>query len=704
LTYGSFATEGLETTQASSFYHKTPNEAHQYVGIIWLLQQFSWTWVGLLVADDDNGEHFLKILEPLLSWNGICPAFITRITQQSHMNKLDGAFDVLARIHEVFTYREASIFILYGDTLTVAWLRTTIFLGDIKSRENPSFGKVWILTTQIDLLSTGLHRNWDFQLFQGAISLAIHSKELPGFKEFVQKVKPSWNHKENSLKDFWEQAFDCFFPDPTVIVDDLCTGEENLESLPTGVFEMHVSGHSYSIYNAVYALAHALHASFLSKARHHAMVRGGNVDLQFLQPWQLHRSLQGLSFNNSVHEMVSFNDKVITGGGFDIMNIITFPNKSFQRVKIGKLDPSDHEGKEFILHQAIIVWHDTFNQVTPVSVCNGCCPLGTQKKRKEEYQFCCYACDPCPEGKISNQSDMKECFPCPEDQYPNEEKNGCENKIIHFLSYDDHLGTGLASIAFTFSLTTALVLGTFIKHNNTPIVRANNQELTFILLISLLLCFLSSLLFLGQPGTVTCLLRQPTFGIIFSVAVSCVLAKTTIVSLAFRATKPGSRMKTWVGKGLAYCIVLPCSLIQASICIVWLATSPPFPDLDKHSVTEEIIVQCDEGSAIMFYCVLSYMALLAISSFVVAFQARKLPDTFNEAKCITFSMLVFCAVWISFVPAYFSTKGKNMVAVEIFSILFSSAGVLCCIFFPKCYIILLKPELNTREQLSIRKH
>ncbi|XP_062994396.1 vomeronasal type-2 receptor 26-like [Elgaria multicarinata webbii] len=701
LGYG-FAPVMNDQSQDVFFQVMFPKGAHQYKGILQLLLLFRWTWIGIIFSHY-SGEKFVQNVLPEFSQRGICFDFIEPLQMVYFTSDITEMVAMWMKIYQVIMSSTANVVIVHDEIHTMIFLITVPAVSESFDIPGKTKGKVWIMMAQMEFTSVPFQRYWDIDITHGALSFATHSKDVIGFQNFLHNRKPTSDEEDGFIQDFWQQAFNCAFPDTEVEKQNekICTGEEKLESLPGSVFEMSMTSHSYSVYNAVHAVAHALQSMHSSASKCRARVDGVRWSNQ--QPWQLHHFLRSVSFNDTTGEMISFDENGDLVAGFDIINWVTFPNKSFLRVKVGKIDPIAPKDKIFNIDVEALVWPNNFNQVQPISLCNDFCQLGYSKTKKEGKPFCCYDCLPCPEGKISNLKDMDYCYECVKDHYPNKAQDLCIPKYISFLSHEEPLGISLTIVALSFSSVTAFVLWIFIKHKDTPIVKANNRNLTFTLLISLLLSFLCALLFIGQPESVTCLLRQTAFGIIFSVAVSCVLAKTITVVLAFMATKPGSRMRKWVGKRLANSIVLSSSLMQAGICIIWLATSPPFPDVDMHSMPEEIILECNEGSSLMFYCVLGFMGFLAIISFTVAFLGRNLPDSFNEAKFITLSMLVFCSVWLTFVPTYQSTKGKYMVAVEIFSILFSSAGLLGCIFPPKCYIILIRPELNNR-QLLMRKN
>ncbi|XP_053120320.1 vomeronasal type-2 receptor 26-like [Hemicordylus capensis] len=691
-----------DKTPGLPFYQMFPNEQLAYQGILSLLLHFSWMWIGAVVIDNANGERFVQAALPLFSKSAICFEFIERIPQITLISKILDIMQQGTQILDKVMESKTNVLVAYGESYSVAIFKYVAYLSQAEPAPK---GKVWIGTAQMQPTSFVFQRTWDIEIFHGTISFSVHSNNLPGFRQFVERRNPIKATGDGFIQEFWEKVFSCVLPDLVLneVVGNVCTGEEHLESLSDCFFEMNMTGHSYNIYNAVYMVTHSIFAMFSSRLQQRAMKDRGGFKLQNKHFWKLHHFLRDVSFNNSAGHTVSFDKNGEIVAAFDVLNWIISANHSFYSVKVGRMDPQAPPDHTFVINESAIKWHRWFNQVQPISVCSESCHPGSRKKVKEGEQFCCYDCISCPEGEISNQKDMNDCDKCTDENYPNRNHDLCIPKDISFLSYEEPLGLTLSSFALILSFITALVLRTFMKHHNTPIVKANNQHLTYTLLISLLLCFLCALLFIGHPAKVTCLFRQTAFGIIFSMAVSCVLAKTIMVVLAFMATRPGSSMRRWVGKRLANSIVISCSLIQTGICVVWLVISPPYPDVDMHSVVEKIVLECNEGSVIFFYLVLAYMGFLATISFTVAFLARKLPDSFNEAKFITFSMLVFCSVWLSFIPTYLSTTGKYMVAVEIFSILASSAGLLGCIFSPKCYIIMLKPQLNNREQLIRRR-
>ncbi|XP_053234844.1 vomeronasal type-2 receptor 26-like [Podarcis raffonei] len=667
------------------FYRMVPKEEAQYPGIVKLLHHFRWTLIGLIAPDTDDGERFMKTLTPVLTRSDVC-VVISLTIQGLNTNTI--RTDLLPFLK----WRQVHVFVYYAEM--------TYFLDGMLIVQNALemkslVGKIWITTAMWDVSLELMYSGLSSQQIRGIFSFFIETNERTKYDDF----EPFFF----AIKQFWDKSFHCSYLKDALSVKGWtrCREREKPEVLLLqDDLQRSLSLDCHRIYNAVQTMAHALNAAYSSRSKQRVRER---LEAQRLQPWQLHPFLGNSQFYNASMDLVYLDENGELVADLDIVNWVVFPNRSVLRVKFGSIDRQGSPDLKCTIDQDAIVWPKWFNQTLPTSRCVGSCEPGFVKVIQEGKPICCYDCIPCAKGTISTQEDAEHCTKCLEDHHPNKAQYKCVPKITVFLAYGEYLGILLTSFALLLSLTTVIVLGIFIKYFDTPIVKANNRNISYILLVSLLLSFLSSFLFIGQPRKMTCFLRQAVFSIIFSAAVSSVLAKTITVVLAFLATKPGNRMRRWLGKRLANSIVISCSTVQVAICTFWLGLSPPFPESDLHSHAGEIVLQCNEGSIALFYSSLCYMGFLAAICFTVAFLARKLPGSFNEAKLITFSMLVFCSVWVSFVPTYLSTKGKYMVAVQVFSILASSAGLLGCIFFPKCYIILHRPDLNTKEQRKLKK-
>ncbi|XP_034367967.1 vomeronasal type-2 receptor 26-like [Arvicanthis niloticus] len=652
-----------------------------YQGIIQLLLYFSWVWVGLLVPDDIRGEVFIRDITEEMTNHGLCVAFAEK-------GELYNAEDI--EYWKTFLKRVPlpRVMLAFGVTHDFHTFFPILSLYS-------TFDNVWITTSDWYITALPFEQDLVYSYFSAGLSFSDHMNEILGFKDFLGSVQPRKYPHDIFMQDVWSIIFECpRFSEDNVTELSQCEQNGSLSTRPLNVWDMNTSPPSYKVHAAVHAIAQALHEELSLR------VEGGSLDKSVLQaplPWKLHPFLQQGQLGRSSNTGNIMN-KEVSATKLDIFNYQSLTSGTKAQVKVGEFVFESHRVQRLSLNEELITWGENLSQ-TPVSVCSQSCPLGFRKTPVEGKPFCCFDCALCPDGEIANETDMDHCIKCPEDQYPNKQRNQCLPKIKAFLSHEDTLGAVLTSVAISLAAFSAMILGLFIRYQDTPIVRANNRNLSYLLLVSLMFCFFCSLIFIGQPSTVTCVLRQVIFGVVFSVAVSAILAKTFIVVVVFKAIKPGSTLRMWMVTRLSNAIVCCGSIIQVCICAVWLGTYPPFPDVDMQSEFGQIILLCNEGSTLAFYCVLGYLGFLASLSLLIAFLARRLPDSFNEAKTITFSMLVFCSVWISFVPAYLSSKGKTMVAVEILSILASSAGLLGCIFLPKCYVILLKSGGHSRKKL-----
>ncbi|XP_029435646.1 vomeronasal type-2 receptor 26-like [Rhinatrema bivittatum] len=685
ISYGALDPILNDRVQFPSLYRTVPDDRSQYEAIIQLLKHFGWTWVGILASEDDSNVRASEELRNEIIRSGACVAFLVILT----MSDLKG-FNTATK---VLTNTTANVIIVYS--------RYIYFLELMKKVQDAQLPrKVWISSATLIIITDDWFKNYLYA-FNGSLMLSVHKGEIPGLRDFIYGITHSKMLHMNLLTMLWFATFHCApenLPyDEWPVKERKCTERDELRFLDASTFDLNNLRFSYSIYIAVYAVAYALHHVYSSEVQQGGFVNKSSL-IQNSFSRQLNHHLKNIHFRTSAGDEIFFDDEGKIPGRFDIINWLIFPNGTVKKVHIGSFTSSAPLGHQLLINVSAIEWGPNIIQ-TPHSVCTESCAPGYRKAPREGPHVCCYDCVPCSEGEITTMTDMENCETCPEDQWSNEKRDLCIPRDIVFLSYQEPLGVALASVTILFCIITAGVIAIFIKHHKTPLVKANNRYLSYMLLLSLILSFLCSLLFIGHPLKVTCLLQQSAFGIIFTVAVSTVLAKTIKVAIAFNATKPNSKLKKWLDARVSNCIILLCSLGEVLICLVWLLISPPFPDYDTKSESGKMILKCNYGSGIAFYLVVGYMGGLAFLSFVVAFLVRKLPDSFNETQLITFSMLVFCTVWVSFIPAYLSTKGKYMVAVEIFAILTSSAGLLVFIFIPKCYIILFKPEMNTRKHL-----
>ncbi|XP_075433873.1 extracellular calcium-sensing receptor-like [Ascaphus truei] len=678
-----------DRTQFLSFFRTVPSDAFQSQGLARLVLHFGWKWVGLIGLGDNYGEQGIQVIKQEILKAGACVAF----TEFILLSRLDKNASHLTKVIREST---ATAVVIFSMDVEMVQLLDEIL------RQNVT-GKIFV-ASEAWSMSKVLSIDKYSAILSGSMGFAFHSTTITGFRGYLNSIHPFKTTGETWTKKFWEEAFDCNFLDQRNLTGSwdnpakLCTGNEDLESIQNGYNDVTSLRGSYNIYTAIYIIAKALHDLQTCQEGRGPFNNGSCTDIQSFTPWQLLHYIQNVRVRLSNGREVFFDRNGDPPAVYDIVNWQLGADGMMRQVKVGSYDTAASDGNTFNINASAVMWASGRRQV-PHSVCSQSCLPGFRRVLRRGEPVCCFQCVPCPQGEISNQTDSDECSMCPWDKWPSLQKDKCLPKTFEFLSYEEPLGATLAAISVFSSMMPVSILRLFNHYKNTPIVKANNYTLSCLLLASLSLCFFCALAFIGFPQPEKCLLRQADFGMVFALCVSCILAKTLMVVFAFMATKPGSSMRKWTSPKVSYMIIVLCSFFQFLVCISWLVLFPPFQENNIQSQPGVIIVECNEGSPAAFWCMLGYLGLLATISFTVAFLARQLPDSFNEAKFITFSMLAFLSVWVSFIPASLSASGRYTVAMEVFAILSSSWALVVCMFVPKCFIILFRPNMNSRERL-----
>ncbi|XP_034403843.1 LOW QUALITY PROTEIN: extracellular calcium-sensing receptor-like [Cyclopterus lumpus] len=658
--------------QYPSFFRTIPSDQFQADALAKLVKHFGWTWIGAIRSDSDYGNNGMASFLDAAHKEGICVEYSESFYRTHPRSRIQRVADIIRRS----TAMVIVAFTSSGD------LR--ILLEELSLKPSPP--RQWI-GSESWVTDPAMLR---FTFCAGAVGFGIERSVIPGLRDFLLDVSPSKVAASPVFTEFWEDAFNCRLEKTTD--KNACDGTEDIETIQSPYTDTSQLRITNMVYKGVYAIAHAIHNAVCQEI--YSITQCDK--LSSIESKQILTQLKKVNFSQNGYD-VSFDANGDPVATYELVNWQKSESGSIELVAVGHYDASLPVGQELRINRNL-TWVEGGTQV-PVSLCTDNCPPGSRKVLQKGKPICCFDCLPCPEGEISNATDSPDCFPCPKELWPNAKRDTCLPKPVEFLSFNEALGIILAAFSVGGACLAIITAAVFHHHRTSPIVRANNSELSFLLLFSLTLCFLCSLTFIGAPSEWSCMLRHTAFGITFVLCISCVLGKTIVVLMAFKATLPGRNVMKWFGPPQQRMTVVSFTFIQVIICTLWLVLSPPFPRKNLTTYKERIILECALGSAIGFWAVLGYIGLLAVFCFVLAVLARKLPDNFNEAKLITFSMLIFCAVWVTFIPAYVSSPGKFTVAVEIFAILASSFGLIFCIFAPKCFIILFKPEKNTKKYL-----
>uniref|UniRef100_A0AAX7V8T9 G-protein coupled receptors family 3 profile domain-containing protein n=1 Tax=Astatotilapia calliptera TaxID=8154 RepID=A0AAX7V8T9_ASTCA len=450
------------------------------------------------------------------------------------------------------------------------------------------------------------------------------------------------------------------------------------------------------VMDAVYAMAHALHRM------HRELCYGypglcprmaNNIDGK-----ELLNHIRAVNFNGSAGTPVVFNENGDAPGRYDIFQYqITNRSTTEYRV-IGSWTNKLHLKVEAMRWR---MGDPTF----PASVCSLPCRTGERKKVVKGVP-CCWHCERC-EGYHFQASEFT-CELCPYEKRPDANRTGCTPIPIIKLEWHSPWAIVPVFIAMLGIIATSFVIVTFVRYNDTPIVRASGREMSYVLLTGIFLCYAITFLMIATPDVGVCSLRRIFLGLGMCFSYAALLTKTNRIHRIFEQGKKSVTAPRFISPASQLVITFSLISVQLLGVFVWFAVDPPHTVVDygeqrtQDPTAARGVLKCDI-SDLSLICSLGYSILLMVTCTVYAIKTRGVPETFNEAKPIGFTMYTTCIIWLAFIPIFFGTSQSAermyiQTTTLTISLSLSASVSLGMLYMPKVYIILFHPEQNVPKR------
>uniref|UniRef100_A0A8C8JB24 G-protein coupled receptor family C group 6 member A n=1 Tax=Oncorhynchus tshawytscha TaxID=74940 RepID=A0A8C8JB24_ONCTS len=640
ISYASTAIILSDKNRFPAFLRTVPSDVYQTQAMVQLLSDSKWTWVGVVTTDGDYGRSALDSFVSQATASGICVAFKeilpNSLTSPDSESAISQAATTLQLNHNV------KVVVSFAKPTQMMYL-----YQKLRSLGSGLGERVWVASDSWSS-SKEVLGEMDLPDIGNVVGFSFKRGNLAPFHRYLMNLSDINDVIGNNsfLKEFYS------LPNRSENSGVLSSSTVPAEILLNNSYANVV----FNVEMAVSAIAHAV-ADICSKKD---CKTPGTV-----QPWEVLGALKDSCFELE-GKSYTFDQKGDINLGYDV---------TVWRSVRGVIN----------VHDVAAEYHPNNNSFSytihcvpvqdVVSVCSPSCEPGKFKKIAQGQHTCCYECINCTENHYSNNTDMDQCLSCEtKREWSLEGSSGCTHKTLEFFSWQDGFAVALLTLAALGIILVLLVGALFLHHHQTPVVRAAGGPFSQIILLSLVGSFVSAVFFVGHPSSLQCKVRQVLFGLSFTLCVSCILVKSLKILLAFQLNPDRKNVLRRLYQ--PYAIICLC---KATV------------------FTTTVLAECDEGSQVAFGVMLCYIAVLALVCFACAFKGRKLPQKYNEARFITFSMLLYLMSWLIFVPVYVTTSGKYLPAVEMVVILISNYGILSCHFFPKCYVILFKKEHNTKS-------